>query len=298
MAVRDVVDRPRDRDDRAEGAREQRRGVERGFHLVGRVDPATARTARRERDDLRRVAAHDRRRQRHELVREPRPHGQRSDGDGIQHPRRPRLARRVRGLDRGLPLLRVRRAEVDEQARRDPRERPRLGRHVRHRGRGAQRQQDVRGEAGDDRVRDALHERLALPQQEEEIRRGGPRPRGLVGRWARSAHDDIPPPVRTGSGATGLISALVGTPCQGSTLGGDASHLPGHPAAVPRRRARRAPPRRAPTRSRRRARAMRRSGPTCRRGRPASRCAAARARRPRGGGPSTWRARRRARACR
>ena len=84
---------------------------------------------------------------------------QHADGHRIEDPRRARVSRRSHGLAGGVPLLGLRRAEVDEQRGGDAGKRARLSRDVHHGRRRAQSQENVSGDVGDHRVGDAGDQR-------------------------------------------------------------------------------------------------------------------------------------------
>jgi hypothetical protein len=63
----------------------------------------------------------------------------------------------------------VRGAEVHEDAAGHGGERTGLALDVDHRRSGADREQHIGGEVGDDRVGEALHERLGFPQPEQRV---------------------------------------------------------------------------------------------------------------------------------
>ena len=84
---------------------------------------------------------------------------QHADGHRIEDPRRARVSRRSHGLAGGVPLLGLRRAEVDEQRGGDAGKRARLSRDVHHGRRRAQSQENVSRDVGDHRVGDAGDQR-------------------------------------------------------------------------------------------------------------------------------------------
>ncbi|CAI7673628.1 unnamed protein product, partial [Penicillium discolor] len=148
--------------------------------------------------DLRRVAADGGRAPRGQLVGQCRPHRERADRDGIEHPRRGGGERSGHGFPTRLPLLRGRRPEVDEEPRGGTRERSGLADDVDHRRRRAEREQHVGGEPRHDGVREAVRQRRRSPDLlPQPSRRDGEVEDGF--RTHRIAHCDIPSLVRTRS---------------------------------------------------------------------------------------------------
>lgn len=103
-----------------------------------------------------------------QLQRQRGAHREHADSDGIKNPRATRMVGSLRGLDHRNSLLGMRGTNIHQCRRRDFGKQSCLGRNVRHRWGRTDREQDVGGEVGHHRVRQALNERCALAQSLKE----------------------------------------------------------------------------------------------------------------------------------
>ncbi len=144
---------------------QRHRGGHRRRGVDGAIDPSPARAEARQADDLRGIAADDRRSVAQQFNGDLAAPRQAASADRVEHPGPPGGARRGGGEPHTLDLRRRRRTEIDQHGIRNAGEEAGLLRVVDHRRSGAHREQHIRHEIGRDGIRQALDERRLRPQR-------------------------------------------------------------------------------------------------------------------------------------